>query len=222
MSKGQIRHTSFGQKQRLSFLDIFGRYLSERMVSKILKRLKKPDIVMMDIGCGYDGSMMRKFSPLISKGVAIDVAVSQDLKSVPNLKVYEQPIENVLPNLDENYFDVILMNSVLEHLEDPLFVLKECRRALKESGILICNVPTWLGKYFLEKAAYVFKLSPIPEVDDHKMYYDKRDLWPVLVKSGFKSSSIKLTYHKFGLDLYSVCGKKPMESYSIYVDREKG
>ena len=42
------------------------------------------------------------------------------------------------------------------------------------------------------------------EMDDHKMYYAKRDLWPLLVRAGFKPSRIKLQYHKFGLNLFAI------------------
>jgi hypothetical protein len=40
-------------------------------------------------------------------------------------------------------------------------------------------------------------------MDDHKMYYDKRDLWPLLIRAGFKPSLISLRYHKFGLNLFA-------------------
>ena len=44
-------------------------------------------------------------------------------------------------------------------------------------------------------------------MDDHKMYYGKRDLWPILVRSGFKPSQIRLRYHKFGLNLFAAAQK---------------
>ncbi|GEM_PF-381154 len=40
-------------------------------------------------------------------------------------------------------------------------------------------------------------------MDDHKMYYNKRDLWPILVKSGFLPSNIKMKYHKFRMNLFA-------------------
>jgi hypothetical protein len=46
------------------------------------------------------------------------------------------------------------------------------------------------------------------EMDDHKMYYDKRDLWPLLVRAGFKPSQIKLHYRKFGLNLFAVARRE--------------
>jgi len=52
------------------------------------------------------------------------------------------------------------------------------------------------------------KFAPKEEMDDHKMYYDKRDLWPVLVKAGFLPSNLKLRYHKFRLNLFASARKE--------------
>ena len=100
------------------------------------------------------------------------------------------------------------MISVLEHLRDPLFVIETVRRLLKPDGVLLINVPTWRGKSFLEFSAFRLGLSPKVEMDDHKMYYDKSDLWPLLVRAGFKPSLIKLRYHKFGLNLFAVARRE--------------
>jgi len=43
--------------------------------------------------------------------------------------------------LSEKKFDVLFALDVLEHLPDPLNALFECRRNLKEDGILIISVP---------------------------------------------------------------------------------
>jgi len=93
-------------------------------------------------------------------------------------------------------------------LQDPLLVIESARRMLKPSGVLLINVPTWRGKSFLEFSAFRLGLSPKLEMDDHKMYYDKRDLWPLLVRVGFKPSLIKLRYHKLGLNLFAVARRE--------------
>jgi hypothetical protein len=97
---------------------------------------------------------------------------------------------------------------VLEHLVDPLLVVQAAREMLKPSGVLLLNVPTWRGKSCLEFSAFRLGLSPKLEMDDHKMYYDKRDLWPLLVRAGFKPSQVKLRYHKFGLNLFAAAGRE--------------
>jgi len=98
---------------------------------------------------------------------------------------------------------VILLISVLEHLSEPLEALEHCRRLARPGAVILINVPTWLGKAFLEFSAFRLGTSPAAEMDDHKMYYAKRDLWPVLVRAGFRPSRIRLKYHKFGLNLFA-------------------
>ena len=44
-------------------------------------------------------------------------------------------------------------------------------------------------------------------MDDHKMYYDPRDIWPMLVRAGFKPSRVKVFRHKFGLNTFASCVK---------------
>jgi hypothetical protein len=70
------------------------------------------------------------------------------------------------------------------------------------------NVPSWRGKKFLEYSAFRLGLSPKDEMDDHKAYYDVKDLWPLLVRAGFLPSGIQCFPHKFGLNTFAVC-KRP-------------
>ena len=42
-------------------------------------------------------------------------------------------------------------------------------------------------------------------MDDHKRYYDPRDLWPLLVEAGFAPHAIRCRRHKFGLNTFAVC-----------------
>ena len=74
--------------------------------------------------------------------------------------------------------------------------------------MLLVNVPTWRGKAVLEFSAFRLSTSPAVEMNDHKMYYDKRDLWPLLVRAGFLPSAIRLKNHKFGLNLFAAARKE--------------
>ncbi len=73
--------------------------------------------------------------------------------------------------------DVTLCLSVLEHLWDPETALRNLRRVTAPGGVVLVNVPTWQGKRALELSAFRFGLSPAEEIDDHKWYFDPRDLW---------------------------------------------
>jgi hypothetical protein len=39
------------------------------------------------------------------------------------------------------------------------------------------------------------------------MYYDPKDLWPLLVRSGFPPSHIHCHRHKMGLNTFAECRK---------------
>ncbi len=198
----EVRNKSYGEGYKLSFIDEFGINLSAKKVFKSISKLSG-NISCLDIGCGYNAMLLKKLLPNISQGVGIDVSINKDLKDIKNLKFIESPIETAINQLSGKSFDLILIMSVLEHLNDPLLTLKRSYEHLNEGGYLFINVPTWLGKVFLEFSAFKLGLSPFYEMDDHKMYYDKKDLWPLLVKAGFKPSNIEMKYHKFGLNLFA-------------------
>ena len=84
-------------------------------------------------------------------------------------------------------------------------LLEECLRIVRPEGMCLFNVPSWRGKRFLEYSAFRLGLSPKDEMDDHKTYYDVKDLWPLLVRAGFLPSRIRCFSHKFGLNTFAVC-----------------
>ncbi len=45
--------------------------------------------------------------------------------------------------LPKNYFDVVIMNHTLEHVEDPIKVLKKIHQILKKGGIVYIDVPNF-------------------------------------------------------------------------------
>jgi 2-polyprenyl-3-methyl-5-hydroxy-6-metoxy-1,4-benzoquinol methylase len=201
-----VREQAYGQ-QPLTWVDRLGVYLSKRSILRHLPR--RSDLNVLDLGCGYQATLLRALFPHLTSGLGIDVRISPQAKQQAKLSFIESTIETALPELEEDRFDLILLISVLEHLWEPLPVLEHCRRVLQPGGMLFVNVPTWRGKYFLEFSAFRLGTSPALEMDDHKMYYNRRDLWPLLVRAGFKPSRIKLKYHKFGLNLFAVIQKDP-------------
>lgn len=194
------RSESFGQKG-LSIVDRIGVYLSLKQIKKEIRILSIP-FSALDVGCGYNPTLLLELENNLAFGVGIDVKINSEINKKGKLIFFETSIEDALPKLESNQFDLITLISVLEHVWNPEMVLVECNRLLKPNGAIIINVPTWMGKWFLELSAFKFGLSPKIEMDDHKMYYDKQDLWPVIVRSGFKPSWIKMRYHKFGLNLF--------------------
>jgi SAM-dependent methyltransferase len=198
-------HESYGQK-KLTVVDRIGVWLSGRAISRELPN--RSDLEVLELGCGFRATQLRALNPRLKRGTGVDFRLAPELASLPNFTFHEGTIEETLPKLTAQTFDAILVISVLEHLHDPLLVIQAVRALLRPAGVLLINVPTWRGKAFLEFSAFRLGLSPKVEMDDHKMYYDKRDLWPLLVRAGFKPSLIKLRYHKFGLNLFAVARRE--------------
>ncbi|SFO93719.1 class I SAM-dependent methyltransferase [Hydrogenimonas thermophila] len=51
-----------------------------------------------------------------------------------------------IPVEDES-FDIVLLAEVLEHIENPIEVLKECKRVLKENGKIVITMPFLYSKH---------------------------------------------------------------------------
>lgn len=196
---------SYGQKE-LTFVDRLGVWLSRRAIIRELP--DRNDLEILELGCGFQATPLISLAPRLKRGIGVDFQIAPELADLEKFTFHEGTIEETLPGLAAQVFDAVLLISVLEHLRDPLFVIEAARGLLKPGGVLLLNVPTWRGKSFLEFSAFRLGLSPKIEMDDHKMYYDKRDLWPLMVRAGFKPSLIKLRYHKFGLNLFAVARRE--------------
>jgi 2-polyprenyl-3-methyl-5-hydroxy-6-metoxy-1,4-benzoquinol methylase len=160
---------------------------------------------VLEIGCGFAAKNLFAIEDQAKSLVGVDFNVSEVAKTHPKFTAIESDAVSAIEGLTDNSFDLILLVSVLEHLDDPADILRRCHGLLKAGGVLLINVPTWRGKGFLEFSAFRLGFSPKEEMDDHKMYYDKRDLWPLLVRGGFLPSNVRLRYHKFSLNLFAIC-----------------
>jgi len=189
-----------------TMIDRLGVWLSQRVIRSTIAGRRNLDAI--EFGCGYHATQLMALRKHLRRGVGVDFKIADELRVVPNLEFHECPIESVFSKLEPHSFDCVLFISVLEHLHDPLSALRAAFSLLRPDGILLINVPTWRGKIFLEFSAFRLGFSPKIEMDDHKMYYDKRDLWPLLVQAGFKPSLINLSYHKFGLNLYAIARRE--------------
>lgn len=193
------RVESYGESG-LTPVDRLGVWLSQRAILPHVKDGAR----VLDLGCGFDADLLRSLAPRIATGTGVDVSVGPGPRGIEPLSFIEGTLEEVLPGLDAQGYDLVTLVSVLEHVWEPQDVLSECHRVLAPGGVLLVNVPTWRGKRALEFSAFRLGTSPALEMDDHKAYYDRRDLWPLLVRAGFSPQQIRLRRHKLGLNLFAV------------------
>jgi SAM-dependent methyltransferase len=201
------RGEAYLQDSRGTLVDRFGVWLSSRQIRRFVPTFAGKRIG--DFGCGFKASFARTVLGEVASAILIDVALADDLKSAPRVQAIEGALPDALAALPSGTLDVVMIVSVLEHVTRPQLLLSEARRLLAPGGIALINVPSWRGKKYLEFAAFRLGLSPACEMDDHKMYYDLEDLWPLLVAAGFRPSKIKCFSHKFGLNTFAACRADP-------------
>ena len=108
-----------------------------------------PTAKLLDIGCGSGQALVRmraigwEVEGVDFDSLAVEVA---QLKGIPahlgdlRAQVYQ-----------DSYFDAIYMGHVLEHVYDPVGLLRECYRVLKPGGTLVVltpNTDSWGHKLF--------------------------------------------------------------------------
>ncbi len=148
-----------------------------RPIMKYIHTIKNGKI--LDAGCAY-GLMLEKFSSSFDKfGIdvsqyAIDIARNR----LPEANFKTGNIEEGLP-YEENFFDMVLANDLLEHLEYPLTALKNIYRILKKGGILYITTPN------LNSARKTI-LKHADEKEHHISLFPHSDLMDNLCKIGFK------------------------------------
>ncbi len=139
--------------------------------------------------CGYDGALgLAVVLPLGGSACSSTSPCTRCLACpISRVKILEGYFPTCSGEVEPRSLDAIVCNNVIEHLWEPATTLRELHRVLAPGGRLVVNVPSWRGKFFLELAAFRLGLAPKQEMDDHKTYYDPRELWPLLIACGLPS-----------------------------------
>ncbi|MCH2391639.1 MAG: methyltransferase domain-containing protein, partial [Nitrospinales bacterium] len=97
---------------------------------------------ILEIGCaaGMTGNELKKRPGIYVAGVELDHRAAVEAKKVLD-EVVEGNIETLKLPFKEKRFDCILFADVLEHLIDPLAVLKKTRKLLRANGTVIASIP---------------------------------------------------------------------------------
>jgi 2-polyprenyl-3-methyl-5-hydroxy-6-metoxy-1,4-benzoquinol methylase len=131
--------------------------LSERNVNKVeiyCRNFIKEKSRVLDIGCGF-GDQLNFFKGMghITKGIEPGKQRANFAIKNFQLDILNVPLESIESNsvdLGEKY-DLIYLNQVLEHLKNPVKLLRCLRQHLTDEGILFIAVPNFNFEGFLVK-----------------------------------------------------------------------
>lgn len=118
--------------------DLFKNIFLKRV--KIISKFVNPRAKILEVGCST-GLMLSLFQIRGYEVVGVEMSKrASKLAQDREIKVMEKPFEKI--NFDEK-FDVIIFNHTLEHLKDPLDVLKKAKTLLRPKGILYIDLPNF-------------------------------------------------------------------------------
>ena len=160
-----------------------------RNTRKILKEIEavtgkgRSQIRLLDVGCS-NGAFIHVANKMGMNCEGVEPAKeAAQAAQEAGLKVSHGFLEEV--RLPDNSFDVITLFEVIEHLKDPLSLLKECKRLLKPEGILgirTGNTDSWTVKVFKGKWHYF----NIDKHGGHISFFNKKSMFALAQKADFK------------------------------------
>lgn len=115
--------------------------------AKFLVNSCSPDSKILDVGCAQGGFLNVLASKNFSSLYGIDVSerfLNEARKTNDNIDFRNANVENI--PFPDSFFDVVILDQVLEHLAVPSRALIEIHRVLKVEGNVIFGVPN-LNKY---------------------------------------------------------------------------
>ncbi|MDD3187350.1 MAG: methyltransferase domain-containing protein [Bacilli bacterium] len=123
-----------------------GNQASDEEILKLSNILKYKNLKVLDVGCsnGYKTNLLFNKYKNISHIIGIDndeFAIKSANLDFINDKRYHF-VNCDINAFNSNYkFDIIYLSYVLQHLENPISVLKRLRTLLSDKGVIIVKVP---------------------------------------------------------------------------------
>jgi SAM-dependent methyltransferase len=154
---------------------------------KHLTKYISPRTSVLDFGCG-----MGQFGILCKKNgvdiVCYDVSkyATKRLRKKERIKAYSQPLTKSL--FSKEYFDVIVMFDVIEHIKDFDKILKLFNYWLKPGGVLVISTPnikSWDAKVFGDK------WNSFKKIPQHIYFFSPKSSKLILQKHGFEDVKVK-------------------------------
>lgn len=180
-----LENVEYFEKSRLRDNLIYQNVLNE------IESINKIKGKILDIGCATGGFLLKaKERGWETYGVEINKNCAKFARQKYNLNVFAGELEDA--KFPSQYFDVVVMIHVIEHLYNPLTVIIEIYRILKERGLLYIITPNF-NNYIVKFAKKLGYLKEVDKIDPtgHPYMFTKYSLKILLARGGFNILNIK-------------------------------
>lgn len=135
-------------------------------------------IECLDIGTA-DGLMLSRLNSIFNFNKAIGIDMSHELIKAnkdEKIKLEVGDAENL--RFENDSFDIVIACAVIEHINDPNIMLKECHRVLRKNGIIIITTPNPFNDKIAEFVGYFKK-------GEHNLSFNLKELGEILKGNNF-------------------------------------
>jgi SAM-dependent methyltransferase len=153
---------------------------------------------MLDIGCDMglllEAAKADGFAEV--HGIEPVPVARQVAQAIPGAKITDQFFENT--TYPPEYFDLITLIHVIDHLYDPCVVLRRARENLRPGGLIVAvvhNVESLLY-YLLGERFPIFNLY-------HHYFFSKRTLAELFRRQGFEVVKVVSTFNCYSLGFFA-------------------
>ncbi|GEM_PF-2623819 len=151
---------------------------------------------VLDAGCG-DAWLLHSLKA--KRKVGLDTQRHQRL-SMQGIEFFQASVYSLpFPSAS---FDVVVLNSMVEHLKDANKALRECRRTLKKGGKILVWMPTAQSDWLLKLLSSLGLLGRFR----HERYYGLEEFAAMLERAGFRV--LRKEFKNFSINEFFVGEKK--------------
>lgn len=167
----------------------------------LISLIKKTNVKILEIGAAYGETLYY----LKQNGIASEVVGIDLFEDKQNPQHYKSVDNFIFGNIEEinleqynNYFDIILLPDVLEHLFEPKKVLQNVKKYLTDDGQIILSMPNIRHYSAIKKIVFNgdFRYEESGIFDyTHVRFYCRKNIQELLENAGYQvvkqESSIK-------------------------------
>ena len=168
--------------------------LHSKRLNLIQKTLGLPpeSIDILDVGCS-SGAFLESARKLNFNIKGVEPAAAATARA-NGFEVYECALDH--QDIPRNYFQVLTLFEVIEHLENPKALLKQCKDLLKPGGLLVINTgntDSWTQKVMGNRWEYY----DIEKHGGHISFFNRHSIQLLAEDLGFKVVALKTRCVKF-------------------------
>lgn len=182
---------------------LLSNFLAKRR-QQIIKPYIREKNKVLDLGCGIFRWENYIRDEMSYTGIDIEAdIISYNKIHYPDHHFVLKDLDEEILSFPENYFDLIIMLAILEHLKNPVKVLCELKNILTNDGIIIISTPHPRGERILNLGSKIKLFSQ--DKHQHQPLIDANKMQEIASQSNLKIISIQ--YFLFGFNQKIILGK---------------